>query len=98
MKLTPPHLARPTSIEGLAALIEPLSTFHRTAANQVNGLAEGRLAQRYNAMTAAPTTGSWARGDIVYNSAPAQGEWIGWVCVTAGTPGSWRGWGAIGIA
>lgn len=39
--------------------------------------------------TAAPTTGTWKRGDIVYNSTPSAGSIMGWVCVTAGTPGTW---------
>mgnify|MGYP001351527838 CR=1 FL=1 len=45
--------------------------------------------------TAAPTTGTWARGDIVYNSAPSATGFAGWVCVTAGTPGTWKGFGVI---
>jgi hypothetical protein len=45
--------------------------------------------------TDAPTTGTWARGDIVYNSEPSAGGTIGWVCVTAGTPGTWKTFGAI---
>lgn len=36
-----------------------------------------------------PTTGAWKRGDIVINSAPTTGVAIGWVCTTAGTPGTW---------
>jgi hypothetical protein len=39
--------------------------------------------------TAAPTAGTWKRGDIVYNSTPSAGSVMGWVCVTAGTPGTW---------
>lgn len=42
-----------------------------------------------------PTAGTWARGDIVDNSGPAAGGFIGWVCVTAGTPGTWKTFGAI---
>lgn len=43
----------------------------------------------------APTTGTWEVGDIVFNIAPASGGFIGWVCVGAGTPGTWKTWGAI---
>ena len=39
--------------------------------------------------TAAPTTGTWKRGDIVYNSTPSAGGVFGWVCIAAGTPGTW---------
>lgn len=45
--------------------------------------------------SAAPTTGTWQVGDIVYNDTPAAGGFIGWVCVTAGTPGTWKTFGAI---
>jgi len=45
--------------------------------------------------SAAPTTGTWRVGDIVYNDTPAAGGFIGWVCTTAGTPGTWKTFGAI---
>lgn len=34
-------------------------------------------------------------GDIVYNSSPAAGGHVGWICTTAGTPGTWNTFGAI---
>ncbi len=45
--------------------------------------------------TAAPTTGTYAQGDIFYNTAPTAGGKIGWVCVSGGTPGTWKPFGAI---
>jgi hypothetical protein len=45
--------------------------------------------------TAAPTTGTWRRGDVVSNTAPSASGFIGFVCVTAGTPGTWKTFGAI---
>lgn len=45
--------------------------------------------------SAAPTTGTWAVGDIVYNDTPTSGGHIGWVCTAAGTPGTWKTFGAI---
>jgi hypothetical protein len=45
--------------------------------------------------TAAPVTGTWAVGELVYNTAPAAAGYLGWVCVTAGTPGTWKGFGLI---
>lgn len=42
-----------------------------------------------------PSSGTWSNGDVVWNSAPSPGGFIGWVCVTAGTPGTWKGFGAI---
>jgi parallel beta-helix repeat protein len=47
------------------------------------------------ASTAAPTTGTYARGDVIYNSTPSAGGFVGFVCVTAGTPGTWKTFGAI---
>lgn len=44
---------------------------------------------------AAPTTGTWKRGDITYNAEPSAGGYIGWVCVVGGTPGTWKAFGAI---
>lgn len=39
--------------------------------------------------SAAPTSGSWNRGDRVLHSAPAVGSPKGWICTVAGTPGTW---------
>ena len=44
---------------------------------------------------AAPTTGMWARGDIRFNSAPSAAGPAGWVCVAAGTPGTWKAMGNL---
>lgn len=45
--------------------------------------------------TAAPASGTWAVGDIVYNTAPAVTEFAGWICTVAGTPGTWNGFGSL---
>ena len=45
--------------------------------------------------TIPPTIGTWVVGDKLYNSAPAASGFIGSVCVTAGTPGVHKTWGAI---
>jgi hypothetical protein len=37
-----------------------------------------------------PTTGTWNVGDIVYQSTVTKGKPIGWICTTAGTPGTWN--------
>ena len=44
---------------------------------------------------AAPTNGTWQVADIVWNTAAAAGGTVGWVCTTAGTPGTWKTFGAI---
>ena len=53
------------------------------------------LDKRHIERTAAPVSGDWVRGDIVYNSAPTAGGFLGWCCVTSGTPGTWKTFGAI---
>jgi hypothetical protein len=40
--------------------------------------------------TAPPTGGTWKQGDLCWNTTPAAGGTPGWVCVTAGTPGTWK--------
>ena len=39
--------------------------------------------------TAVPTAGTYAKGDLIINSSP-NATAIGWICTTAGTPGSWK--------
>jgi len=63
-----------------------VSTLHE-AGNSWNGAA------KYG--TAAPAAGSYARGDLVYNTLPLPGGCIGWVCTTAGSPGTWKAFGTI---
>jgi hypothetical protein len=40
--------------------------------------------------TIAPTVGTWRVGDFVRNSNPNTYGCMGWLCVSSGTPGSWR--------
>jgi hypothetical protein len=42
-----------------------------------------------------PTAGYWNQGAVVWNSAPTAGGNVGWVCVTAGAPGTWKTFGSI---
>lgn len=47
-----------------------------------------------------PASGNYSRGDIILNTLPSAGGFIGWVCVqTGGNPPStapvWKTWGAI---
>lgn len=51
--------------------------------------------KRVTEMLTAPAVGTWAVGDLVFNTAPTAGGTIGWVCTTAGTPGTWKTFGAI---
>ena len=74
-----------------------LISLFRDIAAQVNAISEGAISGATNAQTAAPTTGAWQRGDQVRNSAPSElgtagSKYVvlGWICVTAGTPGTWK--------
>lgn len=42
-----------------------------------------------------PTTGTWKTGDKIYFTNPTAGSYIGLICVTAGTPGTWKTFGVI---
>ena len=68
----------------------------REHATLVNLIVDGRASASNNASTAAPTTGAYVAGDFVKNSAPSElgsagSKYVidGWLCVVAGTPGTW---------
>ncbi len=42
-----------------------------------------------------PTGGRYNKGDIVWNNDPKPSDYIGWVCIVEGTPGSWLPFGII---
>lgn len=71
----------------------------RQLEDAVNRLSEGRIYQHYNAANAAPTgtTVAYQVGDKVWNLTPSElgtaGSMyciIGWLCLAAGSPGTWR--------
>lgn len=73
-----------------------LTRLLRDITKQVNAITEGNAYAHHGAMTAAPTTGTWAIGDVVKNSAPAEAgaassKYVitGWICTVSGTPGTW---------
>lgn len=72
----------------------------------VSGITESNnyliLGPSDNRMTfgaAAPTSGTWKRGDISFNTGAAAGTvtGAGWICTAAGTPGTWKGFGDIAV-
>jgi Pectate lyase superfamily protein len=46
--------------------------------------------------SAIPTSGTYAKGDRIWNTNPVAGGSEGWVCITAGSPGVWKTFGSIG--
>jgi hypothetical protein len=45
--------------------------------------------------TTPPVEGSFTKGDIVWNQNPLPDNYIGWVCIADGSPGTWAPFGAI---
>jgi hypothetical protein len=58
------------------------NTWDYVATIQFNGNGSDRF-------TSVPTTGTWSVGNKVYNKTPTSNGLIGWVCTTAGSPGTW---------
>lgn len=51
--------------------------------------------KRHLSGNAAPTSGDYLEGEIVWNVQPRAGKYIGWVCTQTGNPGNWSGFGKI---
>jgi len=51
--------------------------------------------KRFEVGSEEPTEGSYRKGDIVWNSKPKPTGYVGWICTTAGTPGTWKPFGLI---
>lgn len=69
----------------------------RQVEQQMNRLTEGAIDARHGAKTAAPTFGTWVKGDLVDNSSPTTvadsvADYVitGWVCTASGNPGTWK--------
>ena len=48
--------------------------------------------------TAAPTLstdGTFQKGDVIWNNTPSASNPPGWLCVTGGSPGTWKAMGNI---
>lgn len=76
---------------GGGIITDNIGTVYYTTYNTKTKL--GMLTRTY--AEAIPISGTWARGDIIYTTVPSAGGYIGWVCTTAGTPGTWKTFGAI---
>jgi len=55
----------------------------------------GFASLKYFPGAAAPASGTYRQGDVIWNTAPSAGGNMGWVCVAAGSPGTWKSFGAI---
>jgi hypothetical protein len=69
--------------------LEILGTYSARFANTAGAVLIGG-ARRETEGTAAPAAGTWEQGDRCWNTTPSAGGAPGWVCTTAGTPGTWK--------
>jgi hypothetical protein len=51
--------------------------------------------KKFEVGTSTPTSGSYALGDVVWNSSPKPTGYVGWICIREGTPGEWKPFGQI---
>lgn len=86
------NTARPVTLYGKVAV--NISNPDPTASLSVAGAVvfDGK---KFANADAPPFSGSWNKGDIVWNTNPQENNYVGWVCVTSGTPGIWRSFGHI---
>jgi len=70
-----------------------------------NNISERDVSATFNKNTtyagSIPTTGKYSKGQIVYNTLPIGGDYVGWICITtgdfAGTPPVFKGFGLIQV-
>jgi hypothetical protein len=72
-----------------------LSRLFRNIAQKTNAIGDGRLNGSDLVAAAVPTTGTYAQGDFIRNSAPVEAGAaaskyvvLGWICTVGGTPGT----------
>jgi hypothetical protein len=52
---------------------------------------------RQHYAAAVPASGTWISGDIVWNTFPSAAGVPGWMCVTSGTPGTWKAMAVLAV-
>jgi hypothetical protein len=63
-----------------------------------NSPASGGVTITYNdRIPPSASYGTYAKGSIVWNINPSPGGFAGWICTTAGNPGTWKTFGAISV-
>lgn len=85
-------------VNGIGDLVEADTLYNQAnidAKREINNFAPTIGGPKVLFGTAIPAAGTWNRGDIVWNAQPAAGGTAGWVCTTAGTPGTWKTFGSI---
>lgn len=80
--------------QGSAGTVVPWATFTPYGVLAL-GMTYGTTTVSVDYGSSTPGAGTYAVGSIRYNSAPTSGGFVGWVCITAGTPGTWKTFGVI---
>jgi hypothetical protein len=53
--------------------------------------------KKFEVGTEEPTTGTYKKGDIVWDADPKAGGYAGWICIREGAPGMWKPFGQIAV-
>lgn len=92
------------SIGDKSAQSKPVKVFGKLSVNINNPDADLNFAvngdvhigeKRFTNSMSIPTSGTFNKGDICWNQNPQVNSYLGWVCITSGTPGEWAGFGRI---
>lgn len=51
--------------------------------------------KKFEVSNSTPTSGTYQKGDIVWNDNPQPTGYVGWICIREGTPGEWKTFGPI---
>jgi len=96
ISVTNPRFSNLTFKAEINSATEYVESGWHSATPTITNPAGARLINFYGSLgrattygTAAPTTGTWAVGDRVFNQAPSVGQPKSWVCTVAGAPGTW---------
>ena len=88
------NVTNPVTLVGLATAarnwtVSNNKTNSPNAINWTSGVGEAQgLNNTWNFSAAVPTTGTWSKGQVVWNSSPAFAQPMGWMNITSGnTPG-----------
>lgn len=80
-----------TNIVGGAVVFGNVGTVYYERSKQYLSLGPNKIAWD----EAAPTSGTWVQGDVVWKVNPSAGGEPGWVCTAGGTPGTWKAMGNL---
>jgi hypothetical protein len=74
---------------GTNSYVGPITPTMKTYTYNIDGRVPGIITDTL------PASGTWKVGDIIWKATPAASGYIGWVCTTAGTPGTFKQFGTI---